>query len=138
MTDRVVHSGSCLCQAVSIEANGEPKWVSHCHCPSCQKAIGGAFATYAGFPAEAVRISGETLRIYSSSPGVKRKFCSACGSAISFEGEAWPGEIHLHLVLLDDADTFEPQDHSYVRAQRPWISLDDDLPQRDKLAKDRS
>ncbi|WP_262695925.1 GFA family protein [Kordiimonas aquimaris] len=131
-----LHKGHCLCGNVSIEASGEPRWAGHCHCPSCQKAVGAAFATYAGFLAETVRINGDTLKTFRSSPGVTRRFCSNCGSAVSFEGEAWPGEIHLHLVLLDDAGMFEPQGHVYVKTQQPWLNLDDNLPKRMKLAKD--
>lgn len=131
-----IHNGQCLCGNISIEANGDPLWVGHCHCPSCQKAVGAAFATYAGFLAEAVRINGETLKTFRSSPGVIRRFCNNCGSAVSFEGEAWPGEIHLHLVLLDDASVFEPQDHAYVKTQQPWLNLGDNLPKRMKLHKD--
>lgn len=136
MTGIYVHAGSCLCGGVTIEANGTPRWVAHCHCPSCQKAVGAAFATYAGFPAETVRISGDTLKTFRSSPGVNRRFCDKCGSAVSFEGEAWPGEVHLHLVLLDDADTFKPETHAYVKTQRPWIHLSDGLPRQDRLAVD--
>ncbi len=122
------HTGGCLCGDVKIEVHGDPLWAGHCHCPSCQKAVGAAFATYAGFKKQAVRLSGDTLEVFRSSPGVTRRFCKKCGSAVSFEGEAWPDEIHLHLVLLDDADMFEPQNHTYVKTRQPWVHLQDGLP----------
>lgn len=128
------HTGSCLCGEVKLEVIGDPLWVGHCHCPSCQKALGGAFATYAGFKKESVRLNGDTLTVFRSSPGVTRRFCSKCGSAVSFEGEAWPEEIHLHVVLMDDAAAFEPTGHSYVRTRQPWVHLQDGLPTHDKFS----
>lgn len=128
------HVGKCLCGEVRLEAHGEPLWSGHCHCPSCQKAVGAAFATYAGFKKESVRLSGDTLSVFRSSPGVTRRFCSKCGSAVSFEGEAWPDEIHLHLVLLDDAADFEPQGHTYVKTRQPWVHMRDGLPTHDTFS----
>lgn len=123
------HTGKCLCGAIKLEVMGEPEWVSHCHCPSCQKATSAAFATYAGFKAEMVKITGDPLKVFRSSPGVTRKFCGQCGSAISFEGETWPGQIHLHLVLLDDAGDFKPEGHTYVKTKQPWLHMNDGLPE---------
>lgn len=122
------HTGKCLCGAVKLEVLGDPLWVGHCHCPSCQKATSAAFATYAGFNKASVRLTGDELTVFRSSPGVTRRFCNKCGSAISFEGEAWPDEIHLHMVLLDDAATFEPQGHTYVKTRLPWVHMQDGLP----------
>jgi hypothetical protein len=123
------HVGECLCGAINIEVTGAPEWVSHCHCPSCQKATSSAFASYAGFKAEMVKVTGDSLKTYRSSPGVTRKFCGQCGSAVSFEGEAWPGQIHLHLVLLEDASNFKPQGHTYIKTKQSWLHLNDELPQ---------
>jgi hypothetical protein len=130
------YTGRCLCGAVKVEVVAEPIWVGNCHCPSCQKATSAAFATYAGFDATAVRFTGETPKLFKSSPGVKRRFCSGCGSPVSFEGEAWPGEIHLHAILLDQSDDLAPEGHSYVRSRKPWLKLDDHLPETDMFERD--
>lgn len=129
------HVGKCLCGGVKIEAYGDPLWVGHCHCPSCQKATSAAFASYAGFKKENVRITGETLKTYRSSPGVTRSFCEKCGSAIYFEGEAWPDETHLHFALMEDAADFKPQGHTYVRTRLPWLHMQDGLPEQDTFSK---
>ena len=132
------YTGRCLCGAIKVEVVMEPKWVSHCHCPSCQKATSAAFATYVGFDNTAVRFTGDTPKVFKSSPGVKRRFCDGCGSPVSFEGEAWPGEIHLHAVLLDQANEVEPQGHTFVKNQQPWIKLDDALPRADTFPRDET
>lgn len=133
MTDGVIHNASCLCGAVKAEIVSKPKWVSHCHCPSCQKATSAAFATYAGFDAAAVQFTGDAPKMFKSSPGVKRRFCGRCGSPVSFEGETWPGEIHLHTGFLNDSDKLKPEGHVYTRTQKPWVKLADNLPTFDKF-----
>ncbi len=127
MSCEPTYSGKCLCGQIQIEVFGKERWVGHCHCPSCQKATSAGFATYAGFAAEHVRLSGERPKMFTSSPGVKRSFCSNCGSSISFCGEAWPDEIHLHVALFDGAASFKPEGHAYVRTRMPWVPLEDGL-----------
>lgn len=107
---------------------GDALWVSHCHCPSCQKATSAAFATYVGFDKAAVRFMGEEARLFKSSPGVERRFCHSCGSPVSFEGEAWPGEIHLHAGFINESDQLQPESHVYVRSRKPWAKTEDGLP----------
>lgn len=128
MNDGLEYTGSCLCGEVKIIATAAPEWVGHCHCPSCQKAAGAAFLTYAGYSVGTLHIAGESLTTFVSSPGVKRSFCNKCGSTIAFEGEAWPNEIHIALVLMDDAAKFQPERHVYTRTQQPWLKLADGLP----------
>ncbi|TNE62660.1 MAG: GFA family protein [Alphaproteobacteria bacterium] len=124
--DGVHFTGRCLCGAVKMEAVADPLWVAHCHCPSCRKMTGAAFATYAGFDKSAVQFTGEVKR-FRSSPGVNRHFCPTCGAAISFEGEAWPGELHMHAGFIDQADKLVPDSHVYVRTELKWAHLDDGL-----------
>lgn len=131
MTREPNYTGRCLCGAVKVEVVAEPKWVGNCHCPSCQKATSAAFATYAGFDVTAVRFTEEAPKVIKSSPGVKRSFCEKCGSPVSFEGEAWPGEIHLHVNFLDQSNELKPQGHTYIRTQKAWLHLSDDLPRTD-------
>ena len=89
--------GGCLCGAIRFTAEGAPKWTSFCHCASCRRHTGAPVSAYAGFERAKVRtIQGEIAR-FASSPGVHRGFCSHCGSTLTYEGERWPTEIHLHV-----------------------------------------
>lgn len=128
MSEQTGYTARCLCGAVKAEIVGKPLWVSHCHCPSCQKATSAAFATYVGFDTAAVRFTGDEPKFYKSSPGVKRRFCGGCGSPVSFEGEAWAGEIHLHAGFINETDDLHPESHVYVRSRKPWAKTDDGLP----------
>lgn len=129
MTDTALYHAKCLCGSIRIDVITEPKWIGHCHCPSCQKATSAGFATYAGFDKSAVLMKGDAPKAYKSSPGVVRRFCGKCGSPVSFEGETWPDEIHLHVALFDEAAEFKPQGHTYIKTKMPWVHLDDGLKQ---------
>ena len=124
-------TGRCLCGGVKASAIQKPKWIAHCHCPSCRKVTASAFATYVGFDRAAVQITGDSLTTHSSSPGVKRHFCRICGSGVAFEGEAWPGEIHFHIGFMDEPEAFKPESHVFTRTELPWLHMEDGLPRED-------
>ena len=44
----VTTTGRCQCRAIEYQFSGEPKWVMHCHCESCRRAVSSAVATYVG------------------------------------------------------------------------------------------
>ena len=121
-------NGGCLCGAVRYRADGPPKWVAHCHCQSCRRQTGGAFATYAGFAADRFEFTQGAASARESSPGVTRRFCDACGTPLTYESERWPGEVHIHLGTLDDPGALSPQAHVYTDEQLPWLHLADNLP----------
>ena len=65
----------------------------------------------------------------ASSPGVTRCFCSDCGTALTYESERWPGEVHVLVATFDHPEDFAPKAHVYVSEKLAWLELDDDLPQ---------
>jgi hypothetical protein len=99
MTD--VRTGGCFCGAVRFETEGAPRFLSLCHCESCRRAHAAPSVAWAGFREAQVRLRGETIRVYPSSPGVERSFCGACGSPLAYRGEKWPGETHLPICAFD-------------------------------------
>lgn len=113
-------TGRCLCGDVRFEALGEPNWVGWCHCESCRRAAGTPVTAYAGYPMAMVRFTRGAPALYASSPGVERGFCARCGSSISFAGERWPGEIHLHLGCFDAAD-LAPTHEGFAEERLPWV-----------------
>lgn len=131
-----IHSGSCLCGGVTLEAVGKPLRVIHCHCPSCRKATGAAFITFVDFDLDKVTFSGATLKRYRSSPGVIRQFCGKCGSTLSFFGENWPGEIDICVGVFDHPEMFKPDGHCYMKTALPWAHQMDDLPKTQTFSLD--
>jgi hypothetical protein len=121
-------NGGCLCGAVRFQADGPPNWVAHCHCSSCRRATGAPMTTFAGFARERVTFVRGAPKTFNSSPGVTRGFCGACGTPLSFQGERWPGELHLFVATFDDPAQLTPQAHVNIAQRVPWLEIHDDLP----------
>ena len=68
--------------------------------------------------------TGEPAR-FSSSLGVHRGFCSHCGSTLTYEGERWPTEIHLHVGAFDDPAPYAPKGHAFASERLAWLHLDE-------------
>lgn len=116
------HKGRCLCGAVTFEVHGPPKWTAWCHCESCRRHTGAPASAFAGFEREQVTIQGEHFTRFASSPGVLRGFCARCGSTLTYEGERWPTEIHLHVGVFDRPEDFPPQGQANAAERLSWLS----------------
>lgn len=118
-----LHEGRCLCGAVRFTASGPAKWTAYCHCESCRRHTGAPVSAYAGFESDRVLFTGQAVSHYASSPGVRRGFCATCGSTLTFEGDRWPGEIHLHVAAFDRPEDFPPSSHAYAAERLPWMHI---------------
>ena len=98
----LVLSGHCLCGGVRFRTTGLVRASGHCHCESCRRAASSPVTTFFTVPRKGTELSGESLRYYASSPGVRRGFCGNCGSPMSFETERRPEDIDLYVASLDD------------------------------------
>ena len=78
-----------------------------------------------------VVFEGGTLGHYTSSPGVTRGFCTACGSPMSYETKARPGEIDLYVGALDNTSGVTITQHWFWSERVAWLACDDDLPKHD-------
>lgn len=120
-------SGRCLCGAVRYSFDGPPLWQDHCHCESCRRATASGFTSFFSLPKASVRWTG-AAKAYRSSPGVLRRFCDTCGTQLSYETDARPGDIDLYAGTLDDPSRFRPTDHEHWDEHVPWIVPGDGLP----------
>jgi len=116
-------TGRCLCGRVRYLAAGEPLWVAHCHCESCRRATGAPLATYAGFAAEAFAWTAGEPASFASSSGVLRTFCGRCGTSLTYQGERWPGEVHVLAATLDRPGAVTPQGEAFAGERLPWLRL---------------
>jgi hypothetical protein len=124
--------GSCLCGAVSYEVTGAPVVMYYCHCGTCRKATGTAFATNMIVLTDDFRIvSGQkTLSSFESSPQKRRYFCSRCASPIYSQAEQTKSMVSVRCGTLDDAPGVEPSVHTWVADRAPWFEIRDELPQK--------
>ena len=117
--------GICLCGDVVWEVEGPGELVHHCHCGMCRKVHGTPYATAGGFPEASFRFvrGKEGLRHYESSRGNRRGFCGRCGSTLTYQGDRWPGEVHLHVGAFDDPGTLAPTGHAFADERVSWLKL---------------
>ena len=124
------YTGRCLCQAVRFEIDAPIQACVNCHCESCRRQCSAAMTTYVGILDAQWRWTGEVPKIYRSSPGVERTFCSHCGSPISFRSEKLSNVMHFYLNALEDPETLVPTLHVAYEEKLSWLSIKDDLPKR--------
>ena len=97
--------------------------MAHCHCASCRRATGAPLATHAGFPADRVAWLAGAPTTFASSPGVLRTFCGRCGTSLTYQGERWPGEMHVLVATLDRPEAVTPQCEAFAEERLPWLRL---------------
>lgn len=104
--------GGCFCGAVRLEISAAPYRVGVCHCLDCRKRQGSAFHYFAVFPAESVKVSGET-RVFKT-----RHFCPDCGSPLF---DRFGDELELSAGCLDEPNRLEPTYESWLIRREAWL-----------------
>ena len=118
--------GGCLCGAVRFRLLGPPFEIDYCHCHSCRKHSGAPVSAFADCKRHLVEFTKGTPKLFESSPGVRRGFCAECGSTLTYESDALPDEIHIHIGALDRPEDFPPHGRPTFSAERlPWFRIAD-------------
>jgi hypothetical protein len=129
------YTGGCLCGALRYEAEGEPKLAGHCYCADCRKASGSGFVPFMGFPSDAVRFSGQSLKFTSKAENgndAVRNSCPVCGSLV-FGGEVGKAKIFtIYAGSLDDPSLFHPTVAVFIRDHPSWAVIPPDLTTYDR------
>ena len=125
-------TGGCFCGAVRFEVEGPEKFACFCHCHSCQHAAGAPIVAWATYARDTFGVTSGEMHTYSSSPGVTRGICAACGTSISYEHVDRPGEIDLTLNSLDKPSAPVLKAHIWTEDKAPWLVIGDDLPVYEK------
>ena len=119
-------TGGCLCGAVRYAAKGEPTFSGSCFCADCRKASGSGFIPFMGFPATAIRFSGEARQHRATSirgSEAVRNFCPACGGLV-FGGIIGTDTSHtVYAGSLDDPSLFQPKMAIFMRNKPEWVVL---------------
>lgn len=85
---------------------------------------GAPVSAYAGFEREhTFRSAANHTEDFAHRRWVLRGFCGECGSTISYEGDRWPSEVHLHVGIIDDPERFAPSGESFVEERLTWLKL---------------
>ncbi|MBS3962412.1 MAG: GFA family protein [Sandarakinorhabdus sp.] len=124
-----MHTGSCLCGAVTFTVQGELPQPDICHCTQCRKQSGHCFAS-TDVPKSSLTIAGaESLAWFQSSQKVRRGFCSRCGSSLFWE----PLHRDWTAVAMGAFDTptgTTVKMHIFVAGKGDYYEIADGLPQQ--------
>ena len=129
-------TGGCKCGAVRFETDGEPAFSSNCHCRDCQQATGSAYMPVAGFPKDAVRVTGVVKyfrRKGDSGATVSEGFCPECGAHLFARADVLEGIFLVNAAGLDDPALFKPQMNIFTASAQPWDYMDPNLPNYPKM-----
>ncbi|MEZ5849726.1 MAG: GFA family protein [Hyphomicrobiaceae bacterium] len=96
-------TGGCQCGAVRFRALSLGR-ASLCHCRMCQKAFGGIGGLLVS--AHDLTWTRGAPDHFASSNRVRRGFCGACGTPLTFEPEG--GAVDVAIAAFDRADEITP------------------------------
>lgn len=73
----------CLCGAVNIALNGEPRAKANCHCRSCRDFYGTSMLSATAWLAEQVTVASGRVSTFSHpTKELSRAFCPDCGETV--------------------------------------------------------
>jgi len=126
------YEGGCLCGATRYAMHGEPTYSAHCHCRSCQRAVGAGFVTWVGVKPENFEVTTGQIADCETSPGVHRGFCGRCGSSLTFTGDDWT-DVAITAATLDHPSIARPKSNVYLDHRQHWVVIDDNLRKYERL-----
>ncbi|MEM7178772.1 MAG: GFA family protein [Pseudomonadota bacterium] len=126
---RMSTTGSCLCGAVAYRVDGPLRDVLACHCTQCRKTSGN-FVTATSCAKSDLSIAGEaSISWFTSSPGVRRGFCSVCGSQLFWDVAA-RSTMSIFAGTLDGDPGLRLSGHIFCEAKGGYYEITDGLPQQ--------
>ena len=123
-----VTEGGCVCGAIRYRVVGEPANTMICHCQTCRRVAAAPVVAWLTFPTERFELlKGHPASFHSSEP-VRRTFCPACGTPLTYQHSDSAASIDVTTCSLDDPDLFPPTHHSWVSHDIAWVRFGDGLP----------
>jgi hypothetical protein len=119
------YTGRCACGAVKFGFDSDPTFIVDCYCKDCQKASGGAMATFFGVPQDDFTLtSGKPKSFHyvaESGKGLARNFCPDCGARLfTNDLESFPGMVFVMIGSLDRSDGIEPKLEMFTKRRLKW------------------
>jgi len=119
-----VHTGACLCGAISYRVTGPLRPVIGCHCSQCRRTSGHFVAATATRRVNLSITEDGSLTWFDSSEQARRGFCRVCGSSLFWERHGDPHisimagtldsptglQTAMHICLADAGDYYEVAD----------------------------
>ena len=129
-------SGSCLCGAVTYQADGEIQRIINCHCLDCQQATGSVHTTLVFVPEAAVKIKGypsSYTHLADSGSTMVKRFCSSCGTPLFSMNSRRQGVIGIRAGSISQKHIVEPQMNIFCDSAATSTPMDDKLPKHARM-----
>jgi hypothetical protein len=133
-----VIEGGCFCRAVRYRARGVPSNSMVCHCQSCRRIAAAPVVAWVTFARDEFAFTAGDPGEFSSSAPVRRTFCRACGTPLTYRHNDVPSTIDITTASLDDPNAFPPTHHSWLSHDLAWVRFGDGLPTFQEWRNDRS
>ncbi len=118
----------CACGAVALAIAIPAQWAWHDHSPASRRIHGAAYATYVGAWKSRVQfLRGEDKLTAFAEPGGVRRFCSVCGTPVTYERNRAPNNVNIPRALFTSGTGREPRYHIAIDELRDWAYLGEKL-----------
>ena len=131
LDNRPIYTGGCQCGAVRFRVEGALGDASVCHCRMCQKAFGAFYAPLVSVRGARLDWTRAQPKYFRSSNHVKRGFCAACGTPLTFTA---PDGIARAIGAFDDPREIAPLIQWGIEAKLPYVDTIAQLPGEDTSA----
>lgn len=122
---QIPKSGGCQCGAIRFRVSGALGRASICHCRMCQKAFGAFYAPLVSIKPGTLGWTRGELTHFQSSNFVKRGFCAACGTPLTYEA---PDGLAIAIGAFDDPSDLDPKIEYGCESKLPWVDSLSALP----------
>lgn len=116
-------TGRCYCGQVRYRANAQPMHQANCHCANCRRAAGAQAVAWITVRAAEFTFEKGTPRRYRTDTQAWRTFCEQCGTSLTYESDARPGEIDITTGSLDRPEDFPPNKDIFPEEKLAWVKL---------------
>lgn len=123
-----VAEGGCFCGAVRYRVSGSPTNKMVCHCQSCRRVAAAPVVAWITFPRAKFELLRGQPAAFNSSDPVRRTFCPACGTPLTYEHRDDREFVDITMCSLDDPNLFSPTHHSWLSHDLTWVRFGDGLP----------
>lgn len=132
------YAGGCGCGHIRYEFSQKPLIVHCCHCSSCQRETGAAFAVNALIESSDVVVKDHQPVLVNtpseSGKGQQIARCPECQMAVwSHYGGFGENVSFIRVGTLDDTTQTPPDVHIFVQSKQPWFQLPSATPSFEKF-----
>jgi hypothetical protein len=120
--------GGCFCGAIRYRIEGRPSNSMVCHCKTCRRVAAAPAVAWVTFGKRSFAIVKGKPVEFRSSPPVRRTFCPACGTQLTYVHDNQKETLDVTTCSLDDPAAFPPTHHSWLSHNVPWVRFGDGLP----------